>query len=213
MPKRSTQFTIQNNTDQDLTLFAANLCHGSWTNDVAPPSTIAKQSTASWEAESSDIGTTTQGWVKYEITNGAFPQCVPELVYISWNNPFLWTPSTKAINHSITTGDATPDCDKGKGQWQHGGSPGFNQPNFCKHEIFDISGDYNNTTTITWWDLTVNFPVVFALLALDPSTKINLQFTLGLRLKGSLRQTVGPKKVRAIAKAKGQPSVRALFHM
>ena len=42
---------------------------------------------------------------------------------------------------------------------------------------------------------------------------INLVFTLGVRLKGSIRQTVGTLNIRASSQAKGQPSLRALFHM
>lgn len=219
MPRRSTRITVSNNTDFDLTqIGTADLCHGSWTNDIAPPSTIAKKSCASWEAESSGIGTGTEGWVKYQLSNPA--PCVPELVFIYWDNPFAWAGDTKPIDFSVTTTDVTPACDPGNSHWDTpGGFPhgGINPPS-CTHQLFGIKASGNNVQGITWWDVAVNWPALL-LLDVTGNLDINLEFTIGLRLKGSVGQTVlatpcvGPLDIRAMCQAHKQPSLRALFHM
>lgn len=220
MPRRSTTITIANPTDQDLTLIASHTCHGCWTNDIAPPQTIAKNSCASWEAESCGIGTGTEGWVKYQISNPV-TGCVPELVFIYWDNPFAWRNDTKAIDFSVTTTDVTPVCDGDQGQWDPpGGFPhGGTNPSLCTHELFGISAGGSGAGGITWWDVAVNWPALIGFTVLGQED-INLEFIIGLRDKGSLRQTVnsgvscvGPKDIGALVREKGQPSLRALFHM
>ncbi|MBV8843978.1 MAG: hypothetical protein JO307_14310 [Bryobacterales bacterium] len=210
MARRSTQITLQNNTDLDLTMVSWHLCHGSWTNDVSPPSTIPNQSTASWESESSGIATGTEGWVKYQITNPT--SCVPELVYIYWDNPFVWANDTQAVNYSVTTTDVNPPCDGG--QWDTpGGFPhGGTNPPECTHVLFGISCSGGSPQGITWWDVAVNWPALLGLTVLGQAD-INLQFTIGLGLKGSVRQMFGTEDILAIARTKGQPSLRALMHL
>jgi len=219
MPRRSTRITISNNTPLDLRLIGtAGPCHGSWTNDIAPPSMITKQSCASWEAESSGIATGTEGWVKYEIPNPG--NCHPELAFIYWDNPFIWDTHTSAIEFFVTTTDVTPVCDADKGKWDTpGGFPhGGTNPASCTHELFGVSSSGNGIQGITWWDVAVNWPALLGLTVLGQAD-INLEFTLGLRLKGSIRQTVlptpcvGPQDIRALAQALRQPSLRKLFHM
>ncbi|MGH6813365.1 MAG: hypothetical protein ACREDM_13855 [Methylocella sp.] len=222
MPRRSTRITLSNNTDLELTLIGtAGPCHGSWTNDIPPPSTIPGKSCASWEAESSGIATGTEGWVKYQLSN--FDPCQPELVFIYWDNPFIWsftgTP-TNTFDHSVTTTDVTPVCDADKGQWDiPGGFPhGGTNPPSCTHELIGISQVGNGIQGITWWDVVVNWPALLGLTVLG-AADINLEFTIALRLKGSVGQTVfptpcvGPQDIRAISQALKQPSLRALFHM
>src|SRR5579864_4671023 len=104
MARRSTQITLQNNTDLDLTLVHWHLCHGEWSDGYpVPPATIKKGTTVTLQSESSGIGTGTEGWVTYQITNPT--PCVPELVYVYWDNPFVWANDTKAVNGSVTTTD------------------------------------------------------------------------------------------------------------
>jgi hypothetical protein len=219
MPRRSTRITISNNTNLDLTLIGtAGPCHGSWTNDISPPSTIAKGTCGSWEAESSGIATGTEGWAKYQLTNPG--TCQPELVFVYWDNPFVWDSGTQAIRLSVTTTDVTPACDADKGQWDSpGGFPhgGINPPS-CTHELFGISSKGNGIEGITWWDVAVNWPALLGLTILGQAD-INLEFTVGLRLKGSVRQSILPtdcvsaQDILALAQSLKQPSLRALFHM
>jgi len=212
MAKRSTQITVQNNTDLDLTLIAADLCHGCWTNNASPPSTIAKHSSAGWEAESCGILTGTEGWAKYQVTN--LGNCVPELAYIYWDNSFVWANDTQAIYFSVTTTDVKPPCDGDKGSWDtSGGFPhGGTNPPECTHELFGVAAGGGGITGVSWWDVAVAWPALLGLTVLGQAD-INLQFTVGLRLKGSLGETVGSQSILAIARAKRQPSLRKLFHM
>jgi hypothetical protein len=110
MPRRSTAITLSSNTGLDLTpIGTAGPCHGSWTNEVSPPSMIPKKTCAGWEAESSGFLTETEGLVKYRISNPA--PCQLELVFIYWNNPFVWqggSDGTKVIQYSVTTTDVAP---------------------------------------------------------------------------------------------------------
>jgi hypothetical protein len=66
------------------------------------------------KGESSGLGTGTEGWVKYQLSN---PGCEPELVFIHWNNPFVWDRDTKPMDFSVTTTDVTPSCDADMGHW------------------------------------------------------------------------------------------------
>src|SRR5271167_51045 len=134
MARRSTQITLNNNTDIDLTLVGnAGPCHGSWSTNMSPPGTIPKQSTATWQSESSGVATGTEAWVKYQITNPG--PCAPELLFIYWDNPFVWDNGTQAMNFSVTTTDVTPPCDADQGQWDtSGGFPhGGTNPPECTH--------------------------------------------------------------------------------
>jgi hypothetical protein len=212
MPQRSIRITLQNNTDRNLTLIAAEHCFGSWTNNIAPPSVIAMQSTVSWEGESSGVLQGTEGWVKYEINNnGNFKSCSAELVYIHWDNPFVWD-KTNPLDYSLTMTDVTPPCNANEGKWDNGLGAEYKQPSFCSHEIFGIDSQYDGGVQgITWWDVGVNWPILIGAAILG-TEDISLKFTLGIRTAGSVRQTIGAQGIRPIAVAKEQPSVRALLH-
>jgi hypothetical protein len=218
MPRRSAAITVSNNTDLDLTLIADKVMrfHGSWTNDIEPPSTIPSKTCAGWEAESSGIGTGTEGVVTYQISNprGDPPVfCQPELVFIHWNNPFVWRDATNPLEYWVTTTDV------GQHDWPGGDrhDAGTNPP-ICTHEVFGIYSKANGIGGITWWDAVVNWPAILGLTALG-EMDINLEFTIGLRLKGSVAQTVlatpcvGPQDIRTLSRTLGQPSLRKLFHM
>jgi hypothetical protein len=127
MPRRSVRVTLSNNTPFTLKLIDPRIatedpCHGNWT-DVSwrPPQQIAQKSHGAWQSESAGIGTGTEGWVKYQIENTdadlkADPTgrtlCLQELVYIHWDNPFIWDPlgHTKPIDFTVSTTDVTPPC-------------------------------------------------------------------------------------------------------
>jgi hypothetical protein len=221
MPRRSTRITLSNNTRLDLELVGtAGPCHGSWTNDISPPQRIGPKSCGSWEAESSGIATGTEGWVKYEVQNTG-EGCVPELVFIYWDNPFVWASSTRAIDFSVTTADVTPPCDEDRGRWDAGGSVfphgGINPPS-CTHDLIGVSAGGHPQSGITWWDALVSWPALLGLTVLG-QMDINLEFTLALRTRDSLVETiqatpcVSVGTLRQISERARQPSLRTLFHM
>jgi hypothetical protein len=221
MPRRSTRVTLSNNTDLTLTRVAAVLCHGAWTNDIEPPTSIAPKSCASWEAESSGVATGTEGWVKYQVNNAGVT-CVPELVFIYWDNPFVWSTSTRPIDRSVTTSDVTPPCSADDGKWDGAGSVfphGGKNPPDCAHSLVGVAARGNNQGGISWWDVVVNWPALLGLTVLG-QIDINLEFTLALRRSDSLRETVftspcvaAVDSIRAVSEGAKQPSLRALFHM
>ena len=86
----------------------------------------------------------------------------------------------------------------------------------CNPELFatDMKGAGMN---IPWYDMIVNWPNI-AFLTLIGAADVNLQFTIGLRKKGSIRQTLfclpdGSRGLHSLATATGQSSVRKLFNM
>jgi hypothetical protein len=179
MARRSTSITFSNGTPVDLNLVGtAGPCHGSWTHNTTPPQTIASGSTASWGTESSGILTGTEAWVKYETTN-INPNCIPELIYIHWDNPFVWGSGTNPIDFSVTTTDVTPPCDSDKGRWDiPGGFPhGGTNPDFCTHELFGISASGGGPQ-----DIVVNWPALLGLTILGQAD-INLTFAIGCAQK------------------------------
>jgi hypothetical protein len=221
MPRRSTRITISNNTELVLTRvdYDADPTHGVWTSyDLVPPSTIPGKTCATWQTESQGVGIGTEAWVKYQISNPdiiGIPavHCQPELVFIYWDNPFVWKHDTKVIDYEVTTPDV--------GQYDEPGGdhhPGTNPPG-CTHEVFGVSAGGNVPRGITWWDVgPINWAFTLGLTAFG-EMDVNLEFTLGLRLKGSVAQTVlatpcvGPQDIRTLSRTLGQPSLRKLFHM
>ncbi|MGH6795661.1 MAG: hypothetical protein ACREDD_10580 [Methylocella sp.] len=215
MARRSSQITLQNNTDQDLSLQKWHLCHGIWSGNTSPPATIGKGTTATWQTESSGIATGTEAWVKYQVTNPDL-NCVPELVWIYWDNPFVWADDTKAFDGGVQTTDWTPYCKPDDDSWKWdtpGGFPhGGTNPPECTHVIFIINQTGNGIQGLSWWDFAVNWPALLGLTVLGQAD-IHLQITLGLGLKGSVRQMFGTQDILAIARQKQQKSLRALMHL
>jgi hypothetical protein len=220
MARRSTQVTIQNNMDLDLTMVHWHLCHGEWSDGYpVPPATIGKGTSVTLQSESSGVGTGTEGWVTYQITNPT--PCVPELVYIYWDNPFVWSDGTSAVNGSVTTTDRKPDCLPDDNNWDAfkwdtpGGFPhGGTNPPECTHVIFGVSSAGGGIQGLTWFDFAAPANLTaLLLLTLLGQADINLEFTIGLGLKGSMRQMFETQSIGAIARAKRQPSLRALMHL
>src|SRR6266704_1539419 len=142
MPKRSIRITLLNNTPFTLTFLASNRCHGDWTDLWHPPSHIPPKTQGAWQSESSGgIATGTEAWVKYILnttdTDFATGQpCLPELVYIHWDNPFIWASDTKPLEKSVGTSDVTPPCDNdGATSGTFPPVAGTNPPG-CRHELF-----------------------------------------------------------------------------
>lgn len=236
MPRRSVRVTLLNNTPSKLTLVGKNLCGGEWTSDQwKPPAEIQPQTQEGWQSESGGIATGTEGWVKYMIGNTDVDflsgnLCRPELVYIHWDNPFIWADDTKPIDPQVSTSDvAVPSgCEEEKGDGStftvlQGGTSSQN----CRHELFVASlissGDAGlNAEWRNWWvalPLTTEI-VASALIAntLIGNQDVKLEITLGLRQVGSVGQTLhslydGRKGLRAVASEAGKSSLRQLFNM
>jgi hypothetical protein len=212
VPRRSTRISIVNNITSTLTLQAkAGPCHGSWTDGWEPPNTILANTGGnlvnSWQSESSGIATGTEGWVKY-LTDDQ------QLVYIHWDNPFVWADSTNPVDFTVNTSDVTPPCDADEGGGSQfppgrGGAPTF--------ELFPAGVRGGGLSGVTWWDALVNWPILLAFQVLG-AADINLEFTLGLRERGSVRGTLrrfydGSKGLRSVASDAGVTSLRTLFRM
>ena len=113
MAIRSVRITLSNATDSELrerrSHWPYDPCHGSWSSDeLKPPGLIWPKTKVTWQSESSDfsIATGTEGWVKFEIFNRAFrnrtgTECALQVVYIHWNNPFIWGPNTKPLDVEV----------------------------------------------------------------------------------------------------------------
>jgi hypothetical protein len=241
MPKRSTRITLSNNTLFTLTLVgSAQLCHGKWTAGwQPPPAHIQSKTSGSWQSESGgdipiigDIATGTEGWVKYEITAGpasADGPPTPELVYVHWDNPYVWAGGTNPCEFSVTTNDKPPKslpCNSDQAVWSGGTFGGV--ATAATNEIFiaaasDGQGhsfDFGTGPVGEAWDFAaaVIWPPVWVVFIQDLQNDINLDITLGLRAVGSVDQTIfafydGRKGLRALARTAGQPSLKKLFSL
>jgi hypothetical protein len=212
--------TLSNNTDSSLTLLGSNLCGGDWTNGAqwAPPTQIPKKTHGAWQSESGGIGTGTEGWVKYLVENDTSMGCLKELVFIHWNNPFVWDSGTTPMPEwTVTTSDVPTPCDAEGGGSTFSELTGGRSPSqACRHELFGASASGGDQGGITWWDVVVNWPALLG-LTLAGQMDINLEFTLGLRQEGSVEQTIfsfhdGRAGLRSLATAAGKSSLRQLFH-
>ncbi|MBX7553332.1 hypothetical protein [Streptomyces sp. NPDC004232] len=83
MAARSTQITLHNHTDQDLTLTSDDLPGGEWTTQ--PPDNLGPQADTTWASESSGVATGTEGNVVYSIGGNGTS------LKIAWDNPFAGT--------------------------------------------------------------------------------------------------------------------------
>jgi hypothetical protein len=83
MPARTVRITLRNATNFTLTKIKGDQCHGSFTDPFNFPQTINSGESATWEAESSGLGTGTEGWVKYQASG------VGDIITIYWDNPFV----------------------------------------------------------------------------------------------------------------------------
>jgi hypothetical protein len=222
---------LSNNTPFKLTLIDPRIatedpCHGNWTDGGwRPPPEIAPKSHGAWQSESAGIGTGTEGWVKYQIENTdsdlkADPTgktlCVQQLVYIHWDNPFIWDSGTKPIDFTVSTSDVTPPCNSDKGVWGafHGGR---SSQQSCRHELFGAGVSGAGVQGITWWDAIFNWPYLLAFTIVG-DMDVNLEFVLGLRQEGSVNETIfsfydGTKGLRSLASAAKVSSLRKLFRM
>jgi hypothetical protein len=229
MPARSVKLTLSNNTSFALTLVGASgPCHGSWTDPLQPPSVIQPRSHGTWESESSGILTGTEGWVKYVIENddhdsNSGQPCMHELVYIHWDNPFVWDNSTNPLDFSVTTTDRTPPCDADKGVLDHPGEfttvfTGTGRSQNCRHELF-VAGVDRQGLTVDFAAALFGWPAILLNNILGTGqANINFSITLGLRQQGSVDQTIlsfhdGRLGLRPLAKEVGETSVRALLRM
>jgi hypothetical protein len=226
VPRRSVRITLSNNTPFNLTLVDPSIastdpCHGNWTDGGwRPPPVIAPKTHGQWQTESSGLGTGTEGWVKYVIENTDFDsrtvtRCPQELVYIHWDNPFVWN-NTNPIDFTVSYSDVTPPCDADKGVWTFPSHGEGSSPN-CRHELFGAGVSGGNQGGVTWWDAVANWPALLVFTVVGDMDE-NLEFIIGLRQVGSVDQTIfsfyeGSKGLRALANTAKISTLRRLFRM
>jgi hypothetical protein len=225
MARRSIRVTLSNNTLFTLELASVSgPCHGSWTDPWEPPAQILPRTHGAWQSESSGIATGTEGWVKYLIKNTdgdprfTNQSCPEEMVYIHWDNPFVWPtsiddPKQFPLQPLVATSNVPPPCDADRSNEWNG--VGGTLPRSCSHELFTAGVSGFGPESVTWWDAIVNWPAIVGLGVIG-DLDINLEFTLGLRALGSVDQTLysfydGRKGLRSLVNEAGQPSLRKLF--
>jgi hypothetical protein len=154
MAKRSVTINLINNTPYYLVHYWEAVCHGSWgpvngTPTPGPssgawtlPEVIAPNSTTSWSSADADfsIATGTEAWAKYSILCQP-PLAGANLLYIYWNNPYVWTSSANSdyIDFCVIASEGTfnggpyanlpngAPCQQQSSQWPEG-SPGSVTP-------------------------------------------------------------------------------------
>ncbi len=226
MAKRTTRVTLSNNTPFQLNVVGSGVvCHGKWTEGGwTPPPTIAPMTAGHWQTQSDGFATGTEGWIKYVIQNtgtdsgsGGIP-CLDEEVYIHWDNPFVYASdqAKHLIDFQVSTADITAPCKASQSTWNAGSGDGaVSASPTCRHELFVGGMNGTGIQGISWWDVVVNWPVLLALTAFGDGD-IDLQFTLGLRMLGSVDGTIfslydGTQGLRALVNQANQPSLRKLF--
>ena len=230
MPLRSVQITLVNNTPFTLTEYRAGLCHGGWSG--VPPSTVAPNSQVQWQSQDEKVLTGTEGFVKYTcpqtvapaIGNASFT--TSELVYIYWDNPYVWSKSTSPIVMQTKISNLSAPCG-GDVSWPTGDiRPG----NSTVTQIFGVTSGGSGPVGWIWgtgpvgigFTIFLSWPLVWIPIVeqdiKDLETDVNLEFTLGLRLNGSVRGSIqhiydGSSGLRALAVQAQQPSLRKLFNL
>lgn len=208
MARRSTKITLANNTQFVLTLLDKSLDHGKWTTE--PPSQIEPRTVGVWESESKGIGTGTEGWADYVIQNTdsdnmTGEQCSKERVHTYWDNPMVWKGGTTAIDHNIA-------------RWEEELSAPTVYTKSCKHEDFD-AGSKGHAFSVDWFGAyIIPGPIPLGLLTAVGGADNNLEFTIGLRKVGSVKETLlsfydGRKGLLSLARRAKQQSLKTLFHL
>jgi hypothetical protein len=234
MPARSVRITLSNNTPFPLTRVGNGvLCHGKWTDGGwSPPQQIPLRSSGQWQSESDGFLTGTQGWIKYILGNTDTEQktgdkCLPEEIFVYWDNPFVWDTKWQLkdrISFQVSTSDVTGPCSADKAIWT-GGSNGISSPN-CRHEMFLSGASLPQDTGLDDpFNLLFNWPMLLGLTWTshfdshsDGGGGLPLEFTIGLRLLGSVEETIfsvydGSKGLRALTVLGKQPSLRTLLNL
>ncbi len=139
-----------------------------------------------WQSESGggSFLTGTEGWVKYILeatsmdpSGNTVPS--PELVYIHWDNPFVWDKGTTPIYPSVTVTDVTPPCNANQGGTFTGIGTGNSQ-----HEPFmasDNNGgalDFATGPVGIGFDIALFWPAILTFAFLQAVGDIHLEFTL-----------------------------------
>ncbi|MCW2651661.1 MAG: hypothetical protein JWR32_2637 [Mycobacterium sp.] len=215
MARRTVKITLLNNTSLPLNHVADSLCHGIWSDGLQPPSQVPPGTQATWQSESSGIATGTEGWVKYELSADPNTKCFNELVYIHWDNPFVYSSGTTPLDGFppwCPTGDVTAACNDGA--WTGGidGTPV--RADDCIHGMLLVNSTAPGISGIDWFSLVVFWPAILALLAFTQD--IPWEHDICLRTKGSVKQCVlhtGIQSIRAVSTKNNQPSLRQLLHM
>jgi hypothetical protein len=232
MPLRSVQITLVNNTPFTLIEYRAGLCHGNWSG--APPATVASTNTqvqqVQWQSQDAEIFTGTEGFVKYTCPQAAEAdrETPAELVYIYWDNPYVWAGDTTPIVFETSVSGITAPCG-GDIAWPGGSSGTFatiTPGSSTVTQLFGVSSSGNGQTGFNFgtgpvgegWDWFAAWPLILTEGFIDVEHDINLEFTIGLRLKGSVRGSVqhfydGSRGLRALAVQAQQPSLRQLFKL
>jgi hypothetical protein len=183
-----------------------------------------------WSSANAEFGifTGTEGWVKYQVSvpnnsyNGfdpTIPEFLSELVWIHWDNPYVWSSSTNPLDTQTTITDVNPPCGSGD-SWPNFGTSLETAPTT---QLFTVSTNGNGPPGFTYgntanevWCWVVDWPGLLAQGLIDAEHDINLTFTLGLRTQGSVAESIrnfynGSLGLRVLAVNARQPSLRKLF--
>lgn len=232
MPLRSVQITLVNNTPFALTEYRAGLCHGGGWSGV-PPTTVPSNMQVEWQSQDGRRLTGIEGFVKYTCPQAAFtgdgtpPPSTSELVYIHWDNPYIWGKHTNPIDPRTSVSNVSAPCG-GDVSWPGGTGGTFGTITPGKSTVTQLFAVSNNGSGPNFnfgtGPVGVGFTIWFAwpayltdaLIAVEHD--INLEFTLGLRMKGSTRGSInhfydGSQGLRALAVQAQQPSLRQLFKL
>jgi hypothetical protein len=231
MPLRSVQITLVNNTPFALTEYRAGKCHGSWAG--MPPATVGPNGAmVQWQSQDDGIFTGTEGWVKYTCPQTAFtgtgtpPPGASELVYIHWDNPYIWGENTNPIDPSTSISNISAPCDEFS--WPGGASGTFATITPGKSTVTQLFAVSNSGGGVNFnfgtgpvgegFTILLAWPAVLTLGFIAVEHDINLEFTLGLRMNGSTRGSInhfydGSQGLRTLAVQAQQPSLRQLFKL
>jgi hypothetical protein len=236
MSKRSVQITLLNNTPYTLTHSSEYICTGSWsdvTGTPAPtpaqnaslPETVGPNAMIQWQSEDSEFSvfTGTEGWVKYSIAgNDEFNKPVSELLWIHWNNPYIWDSNTRPLDFKTSLSDVHPTCGTGD-PWPPFGTPSLPP---LRTQLFGISSSGTGPSPLNYgslgaevWDWVIDWAGMIVQGLIDAESDVNLEYTLGLRQNnGSIDESIrriypGSKGLRALAVMAKQPSMRKLFRL
>lgn len=205
------------------------------------PGTIAPGEIVTWSSADSElsVGAGTQAWVKYTAAgeniylSPANPEVnVTELVYICWDNPFDWGEHTVPLNGGTSLSNISPPCgDDGAvaaiwGVSSVSGFPAAVPGTILATELFSVGASSSpgpqsidtGSGLAEVWNGAVGWPLLAVEGLINAEKDINLHFTIGLRLQGSVMGSIrnfydGKKGVRALASKARQPSLRKLFNL
>src|ERR1700722_12368213 len=241
MSKRSVQITLVNNTPFVLTEYEEWICHGSWSNvtgspppTISPsplslPATVQPNAMVQWTSQDAEDGifVGTEGWAKYtcpQPLDSSDP--TSELVWIHWDNPYVWSSRTNPIDFKTSLSDVSVPCGSSSG-WPPSSPGTFSNivpGTKLATQLFGVSSSGSGPPAWDWgssgagpvFDVIVDWQGLLVQGLIDAEHDINLTFTLGLRQIGSVNQSIrhfydGSKGLRALSVKAQQPSLKKVM--